>query len=298
MTSDLGGNEKHRTTLILAVASKMFRQHSDLFEQQAAVLERIASDPQSPSSWAIDEPSPESRQRQVVQESTAALAIKSYEGMLQIQKRVDYLERLLARNGIKRIIRKPTSEIARKRRITTHSKTAFYWFRHDHGPAIAEEYGVPNISDNVVRQKLAKLWAAMNPSQRLPYWEKAQEEIERDAATKATAKSSSKKVAIEGKATKTRMTSTVVAHAQMNEDIAGSANDQTNSLDGTKSHGSSDIGADSESIEVMGSKKSATEKGDDSSVEESSDDDEPLTKSTESDVDSDESKEDLLFVEV
>ena len=287
MTSDAGGNEKQRTTLILSVAAKMFRQHSDLFEQQAAVLERIASDPQSPSSWAVEEPSPESRQRQIIQENTTALAVKSYESMLQIQKRVDYLERLLARNGIKRIIRKPTSEIPRKRRITTNSKTAFYWFRHDHGPAIAEEYGVPNISDNLVRQKLLKLWAAMNPSQRLPYWEKAQEEIERDSATKSSAKATLKKAASKGKAVIAKVSTTaVIVDAEATERITGPAHvDATN------------IGADGKDSQAISSKELATNRPDESSDDTSgtSGNDKPLK---ESDEDSDDDKEDLLFVEV
>lgn len=284
MTSDAGNNEKHRTTLILGVAAKMFRQHSDLFEQQAAVLERIASDPQSPSSWAIDEPSPESRQRQIIQENTTALAVKSYESMLQIQKRVDYLERLLTRNGIKRITRKPTSEIPCKRRTTTNSKTAFYWFRHDHGPAIAEEFGVPNISDNLVRQKLLKLWAAMNPNQRLPYWEKAQEEIERDSAMKLTAKKSSKKAANRGKGKTTKVTTpAVIPDAEATDRITGAVHDaETN------------VGADGMDSRAVSSKESVSKHPDESS-DDSPSDDESLN---ESDDESDEDKDDLLFVEV
>ena len=297
MDSDLGGNEKHRTTLILRVVAKMFRQHSDLFEQQAAVLERIASDPQSPSSWAVDEPSPESRQRQIVQENTTALAIKSYESMLQIQKRVDYLERLLARNGIKRIIRKPTSAIPKKRRITTHSKTGYYWFRHDHGPAIAEEYGVPTVTDNLVKHKLLKLWAAMNPNQRLPYWEKAQEEIERDAATKATANSSSTTNAtIKRKAAK-RMGAVDTA-ANKTAGLRRPTDDEETKSYGTNRDSASDVEADAEDSDAIRLKESATKDPDESSVEDIYDDDEPLIKSTESDGDSDDDKEDLLFVEV
>lgn len=268
----------------MRVAAKMFRQHSDLFEQQAAVLERIASDPQSPSSWAIDEPSPESRQRQIIQENTTALAVKSYESMLQIQKRVDYLERLLARNGIKRIIRKPTSELPSKRRTTTNSKTAFYWFRHDHGPVIAEELGVPNISDNLVRQKLLKLWAAMNPSQRLPYWEKAQEEIERDSAMKSTAKVSSKKAAIRGKAKITKVTTSAASpDAEATERKTGPVHDAVTNFE-----------TDGKDTRAVSSKESETNHPDESS-DDSSGDDESLK---ESDKESDEDKEDFLFVEV
>jgi hypothetical protein len=87
MTSELiSALEKDRSGLLLRVTAHMFRQQSDLLEQQAAVLERMATNPCSPSSWVVDEPSPESRQRQQVQESATALAVKSYESMLQVQE--------------------------------------------------------------------------------------------------------------------------------------------------------------------------------------------------------------------
>jgi histone H3/H4 len=194
MTSELiSALEKDRSGLLLRVTAHMFRQQSDLLEQQAAVLERMATNPCSPSSWVVDEPSPESRQRQQVQESATALAVKSYESMLQVQKRVDYLERLLARNGIKRIIRKPMSDMPKQRKVSKDSKTAFYWFRQQYAPAIVEEIGASSLWDNAVRQRLLKLWSTMNPQQRLPFWEKAQAEAAREKKEKSSAKHSGKK---------------------------------------------------------------------------------------------------------
>ena len=196
MISELiSAHEKDRSGLLLRVTAHMFRQQSDLLEQQAAVLERMATDPHSPSSWVVDEPSPESRQRQLLQENTAALAVKSYESMLQVQKRVDYLERLLARNGIKQITRKPMSDMPKPkhRKVSKDSKTAFYWFRQQYAPAIVEEIGASSLWDNAVRQRLLKLWSTMNPHQRLPFWEKAQAEIAREKEEKARAKDLAKK---------------------------------------------------------------------------------------------------------
>jgi hypothetical protein len=199
MSELISGHEQDRSRLLLRVTAHMFRQHSDLLEQQAAVLERMATNPFSPSSWAVDEPSPESRQREQVQENASALAVKSYESMLQVQKRVDYLERLLARNGIKQITRKPMSEMPKRRKVSKDSKTAFYWFRQQHGPAIMEEFGVSSLWDSAVRQKLLKLWSTMNPHQRLPFWEKAQAEAAREKKEKTNAKGLAKRKPSAGK---------------------------------------------------------------------------------------------------
>ena len=85
---------------LMRLTADMFRQHSDLYLKQAAILERIATNPTDPVSWQLEEPSPESIQDCLLRENTAALAVKSYQSMLQVQQRVDYLERLMIRNGI------------------------------------------------------------------------------------------------------------------------------------------------------------------------------------------------------
>ena len=160
----------------------MFRQHSDLFEQQAAVLERIATNPLSPTSWQVEEASPESLQRKLVHENVTALAIKSYESMLQVQKRVDYLERLLGRNGIRRIDRKKIP-LRKSKKVHKSMKTAYYWFRQEHGPAIMDEFGAKTVYVPEVQKKLLKMWSTMNPSQRSPYWEQAQVIVKKCAIT-------------------------------------------------------------------------------------------------------------------
>jgi hypothetical protein len=52
------------------------------------------------NNWMLEEESPERIAARLQQEETTTLAVKSYEGMLQVQKRVDHMERLMTRNGM------------------------------------------------------------------------------------------------------------------------------------------------------------------------------------------------------
>jgi len=85
--------------MVLRLMADMFRQHSDMYLQHAAILERIVSQPNNPQSWMLQEETPESIAREIRQEETSTLAVKSYQSMLQVQKRVDNMERLMTRNG-------------------------------------------------------------------------------------------------------------------------------------------------------------------------------------------------------
>lgn len=91
---------KFKSPLIARLTADMMRQHSRLYLQHAAVLERLAQDPNSPQNWMLTEESPEHIAARLQQEETTTLAVKSYEGMLQVQKRVDHMERLMTRNGM------------------------------------------------------------------------------------------------------------------------------------------------------------------------------------------------------
>jgi hypothetical protein len=86
--------------LLLRLTADMFRQHSELYLKHAAVLERVASNPSDPLAWQLEEPSPESIQDKLLQENVAALAVKGYQSMLQVQKRVNFMEGLMMKNGI------------------------------------------------------------------------------------------------------------------------------------------------------------------------------------------------------
>jgi hypothetical protein len=249
MSELISGHDKDRSRLLLRMTAHMFRQHSDLLEQHAAVLERMATNPCSPSSWAVDEPSPESLQRQQVQENTAALAVKSYESMLQVQKRIDYLERLLARNGIKQITRKPTSAMPKHRKVSKDSKTAFYWFRQQHGPAILEEFGVSSLWDNAVGQKLLKLWSTMNPHQRLPYWEKAQAEAAREKKEKSNAKGLAKKKLSESKDSRRKSVSNESESGESKVPSPPNADDKEDGMETTDNYGN-DKDGDHECLRV------------------------------------------------
>jgi hypothetical protein len=164
--------ESKRSPVLLRLTAEMFRQHSDLFLQHAAVLERVATHPNDPSSWKIEEEPPESVQKTLLRENVTALAIKSYESMLLVQKRVDYLETVMRRNGL-RPLRRAVKEVPKKVLLPATAKNAFYWFRHEHGPRFAEEAGVKDIYSHQVKNKLAAIWETMSPSQRLPYMKKA-----------------------------------------------------------------------------------------------------------------------------
>lgn len=100
--SEVAELPRFKSPLLLRLTADMFRQHSDLYLKQAAVLERIASSPNNPESWMIQEDTPEVISQQIQQQATTTLACKSYQGMLQVQKRVDHMERLMTRNGMSR----------------------------------------------------------------------------------------------------------------------------------------------------------------------------------------------------
>jgi hypothetical protein len=85
---------------LLRLTADMFRQHSELYLKHAGVLERVASNPSDPLAWQLEEPSPEQIQDKLLQEHAADLAVKGYHSMLQVQKRVDYMEGLMIKNGI------------------------------------------------------------------------------------------------------------------------------------------------------------------------------------------------------
>ena len=163
-----------RTThapILLRMAADMFRQHSNLFLQQAATLERISSSPTNPESWKLTEPSPESIQTSIQQEQLKILAVKSYESMCQVQKRVDYMERLIMRNGVAmKIIPKVKKAPLPKLHANKAMKatTPLFWFSQDHRERIAQDFGSSNV-----KRELTKLWTSMNPAQRKPYILKA-----------------------------------------------------------------------------------------------------------------------------
>jgi hypothetical protein len=158
--------------LLLRLAADMFRQHSDLFLQQAATLERISACPADPESWNLTEPSPESIQASLQREQITSLAIKSYESMCQVQKRVDYMEQLMMRNGvgtkiIPKVKKPPVPKLHANK--AKQANTPLFWLTRDHGERLAQEFGSENV-----KHELIKLWASMNPAQRRPYVLKAE----------------------------------------------------------------------------------------------------------------------------
>jgi hypothetical protein len=182
---------------ILRATAEMFRQHANLYEQQAAILERIATRIHAPSFGRkndrdiIEEveekvPSPESLQRKCLLETgPITLAIKSYEAVLQLQKRVDKLERLMKQNGIKGLDQYKSSRTKRivwqyklRKTMGNVSKDSFAWFKHTYGPVIANELKDKTNLD--VYGHLLKVWSTMNPHQRLPYVEMARKRSARE----------------------------------------------------------------------------------------------------------------------
>jgi hypothetical protein len=162
---------------ILQLTALMFQQHADLLENQASILNRMASRPDSPTSWAIEEPSPECSQNQLVKEKTEALVIKSYEGMLQIQNRVDYLQNQMRLNGITQV-RTDVSEDKKRKRSKGKRlcKTPFDWYREAHGPTVAAEFGVESHLEYNVQFHLMNQWEAMTPEDRVTYEEIAKQD--------------------------------------------------------------------------------------------------------------------------
>ena len=164
---------------ILQVTARMFQQHADLLEHQAAILRRMSSRPDSPTAWEIEESSPESYQKQqLVKEKTEALVIKSYEGMLQIQKRVDYLQNQMTRNGITQVRRYLTADKKEKKmKGKSLYKIPFLCFKETYGPTVAKEFGVESDSEYNVQIHLMKQWEAMTPEDRSTYEELAKREL-------------------------------------------------------------------------------------------------------------------------
>jgi hypothetical protein len=168
---------------ILRATADMFRQRADLYEQQAAMLERMATLSHYPSAtWSAEieqEPSPESLKRQwTLENAPIVLAVKSYEAMLQLQKRVDNVERLMKQNGIKPLggyVKSRTKEVkwrpTMSRKSGNLSKDSFNCFKHLYGPMIADEMKEKCRTTPVVQGHLLKIWSTMNPRQRLSYVE-------------------------------------------------------------------------------------------------------------------------------
>lgn len=165
---------KGRSPPLLRLTAEMFRQHASMFLQQAAVLERVAMEPTDPTSWKIREEAPENVQKRLLQENVGLLAMKSYESMLQVQKRVDCLERMLKEQGVKIEARTKPSPIEEPI-LPEKAKDPFYWFRQEQGPEIAEALGTSDINADSVTSKLRRIWNTMNPEHRLPFKRKAQE---------------------------------------------------------------------------------------------------------------------------
>lgn len=89
-----------KSPLVLRLTADMFRQHAELYQKHAAILERISSNPNALESWQLSEETPENIAARIQQEETTTLALKGYNSMLQVQKRVDHMEQLMKRNGM------------------------------------------------------------------------------------------------------------------------------------------------------------------------------------------------------
>merc|ERR1712048_1137700 len=79
---------------ILLIIARMFRQHAILFLKQASLLERMSSHPKEPLKWDIDSTTitRESFDDKVRREYVYEIAKRSYDGMIQIRKRLDLLQ--------------------------------------------------------------------------------------------------------------------------------------------------------------------------------------------------------------
>mmetsp|Transcript_23336 Transcript_23336/g.35351 ORF Transcript_23336/g.35351 Transcript_23336/m.35351 type:complete len:413 (-) Transcript_23336:78-1316(-) len=189
--------------LLLRLVADMFRQQADLYSEQALILEQVATAPHRPSSWKTQVETPERLQQQILQERTSAVAMKSYEGMLQVQKRVDYLDGLLRRSGIKKIFREShlanlNAKLPLWQRYYKKDQP-MYWFRRENFDHIMEEVKLENPSDSKTRwntlakKKIEALWSSMNPAQRLPYVQKAQATVTTIISTEEKSPESSRK---------------------------------------------------------------------------------------------------------
>lgn len=193
--------------LLLRLVADMFRQQADLYSQQAVILERVATAPHLASSWKIGDETPEMLQKRLLQGRTSAVAMKSYEGMLQVQKRVDYMASLIKQNGIKEVFREVAVSNAKGKNYSRRpawqrcykKEQPIYWFRREHFDHILEEVKVENPSDSEgkllgqVRKKIETIWSSMNPAQRLPYIQKAQAAVTITVSAKEKAPARSRK---------------------------------------------------------------------------------------------------------
>lgn len=190
--------------LLLRLVADMFRQHADLFSQQAQVLEKVATKPELPSSWQLEDETPEKVQQVLLQQRTSAVAMKSYEGVLQVQKRVNYLDSLFRRSGIKTNVKYLESRQKKDKALWQkyrRREEPMYWFRRDNFDHILEEVKIENPSDSQkelyqkARRKIETLWASMNPAQRLYYIQKAQAAAKKNVELRNT--SESRKISME-----------------------------------------------------------------------------------------------------
>jgi hypothetical protein len=179
----------------------MFRQHADLYQQHAAILERVSSNPNSIQAWQLEEPCPERVAAQVKEEETTTLALKGYESMLQVQKRVNHVERLVKRSGVgvKTCVRQrsimhsamlethidlcfATLRICQSRKTTKKElriqekedpSSALFWFFKQHALRISQDMQQP-LESSQVRKEVVRIWKMMNPVERRPFVDKAE----------------------------------------------------------------------------------------------------------------------------
>jgi hypothetical protein len=179
----------------------MFRQHADLYQQHAAILERISASPNSIQAWQLEEPCPERVAAQVNEEETTTLALKGYESMLQVQRRVNHVERLVKRSGVgvKTCVRQrsrmhgamlethidlcfATLRICQSRKTTKKElriqekedpSSALFWFFKQHALRISQDLQQP-LESSQVRKEVVRIWKIMNPVERRPFVDKAE----------------------------------------------------------------------------------------------------------------------------
>lgn len=165
-----------KSPLLLRLTADMFRQHADLYQQHAAILERVSSNPNSIQAWQLEEPCPERVAAQVKEEETTTLALKGYESMLQVQKRVNHVERLVKRSGVgvKTICqsRKTTKKELRIQEKEDPS-SALFWFFKQHALRISQDMQQP-LESSQVRKEVVRIWKMMNPVERRPFVDKAE----------------------------------------------------------------------------------------------------------------------------
>merc|ERR1712232_647537 len=93
----------------------------------------------------------EMARRNIIQQRTCQIARKSFESMLESQKRVDYLEYILRRKGLKLYEQK--SEC--KRIIQGDASDPVYWLGREHNDRLMEEAKINYATDSKMREKSA-----------------------------------------------------------------------------------------------------------------------------------------------